>query len=209
MVRITARHNAIARVISDGLKDMLGFNCPPLNENSTVFIRDEEILPERSRNMKPDIWFIEEDVHTHKRTINIIEITCPYGMQTDTAQGRRSSLEIREEEKVNKYSKLIDDIKDTWSIDSNLYVIVVSSLGAITKNTVKTLKKLFITKERSKLIAKRCVIAAIRGSWAIFNGRDIRNSTNNRNKNASDDTDHISSNDLIDEEDGDILNNDN
>lgn len=130
-------------------------------------------------------------------------------MQTDTAQGRRSSLEIREEEKVNKYSKLIDDIKDTWSIDSNLYVIVVSSLGAITKNTVKTLKKLFITKERSKLIAKRCVIAAIRGSWAIFNGRDIRNSTNNRNKNASDDTDHISSNDLIDEEDGDILNNDN
>ena len=209
MVRITARHNAIARVISDGLKDMLGFNCPPLNENSTVFIRDEEILPERSRNMKPDIWFIEEDVHTHKRTINIIEITCPYGMQTDTAQGRRSSLEIREEEKVNKYSKLIDDIKDTWSIDSNLYVIVVSSLGAITKNTVKTLKKLFITKERSKLIAKRCVIAAIRGSWAIFNGRDIRNSTNNRNNNASDDTDHISSNDLIDEEDGDILNNDN
>ena len=203
MVRITARHNAIARVISDGLRNMLQFNCPPLNENSTIFLRDVDPLPEQTRFLKPDIWFIEENAQTHKRTINIIEITCPYGMLTDTAQGRKSSLEVREKEKMDKYNKLIDDIKVTWNIDATLYVIVISSLGAITKNTEQTLKKLFHTKKRSSLIAKRCVIAAIRGSWAIFYGKDIGACTHNNDHNST------SSSHLTDEEDGDILNDEN
>ena len=210
MVRITARHNAIARVISDGLRDSLKLNCPPLNENSSIFIRDEDPLPERSRNLKPDIWFITEDPRTHKRTINIIEITCPYGMLTDTARGRKSSLLVREEEKTNKYSNLIDDIKNTWRVDASLHVIVVSSLGAITKNTESTLKKLFPTKIQSSLIAKRCVIAAIRGSWAIFYGKDLGGYARYNNSDLSSDDNVLTSSDhLTDEEDGDILNNDN
>ena len=49
-------------------------------------------------------------------------------MLTETEQGRKSSLLVREEEKTNKYSKLIDDIKNTWKIYASLHVIVVSSL---------------------------------------------------------------------------------
>ena len=50
------------------------FNCPPLNENSTIFIRDEDPLPERSRNLKTGIWCVTEDARAHKKTVNTIEI---------------------------------------------------------------------------------------------------------------------------------------
>lgn len=75
IVILAARRNAFAHVISNGLINSMRFNCPPLNENSTIFIRDEDPLPERSRNLKPNIWFITEDSRRHKRTVNIIEIT--------------------------------------------------------------------------------------------------------------------------------------
>lgn len=210
MARITKRHNSIARIISDEIRNMRGFDCPPLNENSTIYIRDHDQLPDRSKNLKPDIWYIDENAHTSKKTINVIEITCPYGMLTDTANGRRSTLIVREEEKLNKYNTLISDIKATWNVDANLFVIVISSLGVITKNTKATLKKLFHSKKRRNLIAKRCIIAAIRGSWAVFYGKDIDHSNYvHRPVNSSVDTEQSSSSHLTDEEDGDILNDDN
>lgn len=210
MARITKRHNSIARIISDEIRNMRGFDCPPLNENSTIYIRDHDQLPDRSKNLKPDIWYIDENAQSSKKTINVIEITCPYGMLTDTANGRRSTLVVREEEKLNKYNTLISDIKATWNVDANLFVIVISSLGAITKNTKATLKKLFHSKKRRNLIAKRCIIAAIRGSWAVFYGKDIDHSNFvHRPVNSSVDTEQSSSSHLTDEEDGDILNDDN
>ena len=207
MTKITRRHNEIAHIISSGLKDMWGVDCPPLNENATIFIPDFEQLPDRSRRLKPDIWFVRENPRTRNKTVNIIEITCPYGMLTDTPDGRKSSLEIRENDKLIKYSSLIDDIKSSWNIDATLFIIVISSLGAITKSTEKTLKKLFITKERSNLIAKRCVMAAIRGSYAIFYGKDLNRSLHIApSQVTSDYNDITSSGHLTDEEDGDILN---
>lgn len=94
-------------------------------------------------------------------------------MLTDSPSGRDSSLAIRRREKENKYAPLIDDIKSTWNADASLYVIVISSLGAIPNETVSSLKKIFGTKSRTKVIAKRCVIVAIHGSWAIFFGKEI------------------------------------
>lgn len=96
MSQITKRHNGIVRIISDEIRNMRGFDCPPLNENSTIYIRDEAQLPDRSKNLKPDILYIDVDTHSSKRTINVIEITCPYGLLTDTANGRRSTLAVRE-----------------------------------------------------------------------------------------------------------------
>ena len=207
MVRITARHNSIAKVICDGLMDMYGYSCPPLNENSNVFLPDADSLPDRSKNLKPDIWYIYEDPRTQKKSMMIIEITCPYGMLTDSPQGRISSLDLREKEKADKYKNLIEDIKNTWNIDATLHIIVVSSLGAITRNTVSTIKKLFVTKERGKLIAKRCVMAAIRGSWAIFYGKDLI--TSHRQNRAHNSVDINSSDHLTEEEGGDTLNDEN
>lgn len=48
MANITKRHNEIAHIITDCIRNMLGCNTPPLNENSTVFIPDEPHLPDRS-----------------------------------------------------------------------------------------------------------------------------------------------------------------
>jgi len=209
MTRITARHNEIARILSNGIRDMWKFNTPPLNENSTVFINDEAPLPERSRNFKPDIWFYKTDERTMKKSFTIIEITCPYGMMTDTDSGRKSSLDVRRKEKEDKYAPLIDDIKTTWNADATLHVVVVSSLGAIPKETLTTLKSIFGTKKRASLIAKRCVVAALRGSWAIFFGKNITSSTRSNSTLIQSEDGDLSASDschLTDEEDGDILN---
>ena len=92
MTKITKRHNEIARVITDGIRGMLTFDTPPLNNNSTVFIPDVEPLPERSCNFKPDIWFYSVDERTQKKTFTVIEISCPYGILIDPPSGRDSSL---------------------------------------------------------------------------------------------------------------------
>ena len=209
MPRITARHNEIARVIADGIRDMWKFNTPPMNENSHVFINNDSLLPERSRNFKPDIWFYRTNARTSKKSFTIIEITCPYGMMTDTNTGRESSLDVRRKEKEKKYAPLIEDIKSTWNADAELHVIVVSSLGAIPKETLNTLINIFGTKKRASLIAKRCVVAALRGSWAIFFGKNLLSSHRNDSiPNLSDNNDLSTSDSclLTDEEDGDILN---
>ena len=208
MTSITKRHNDIAHIITDGIRNMLGFNTPPLNENSTVFIPDEPQLPDRSSRFKPDIWFFTTDAQTHKKNVTIIEITCPYAMDTDTPSGRKSSLDIRRDIKLRKYKTLVDDIKDTWNADVSLHVIVISSLGAITVDTIKELKKIFKTKKRVNNIAKRCVIAAIKGSWSIFFGKNIDHSHDSSTSPTvqSDANDITSSCHLTDEEDGDIFN---
>ena len=207
MTSITKRHNEIAHIITDGIRNMLRFDTPPLNENSTVFIPDEPQLPDRSSRFKPDIWFFTTDAHTLKKTVTIIEITCPYAMDTDTPTGRKSSLDIRREDKLKKYEPLVDDIKSTWNADVSLHVIVVSSLGAITTDTEKELMKIFKTKNRANNIAKRCVVAAIKGSWSIFFDKNIDHSHNNTSHTVPSDANNItSSSHLTDEEDGDILN---
>ena len=208
MTKITKRHNEIARVISDGLRDMWKFNCPPLNENSTVFVVDEDQLPERSRNFKPDIWFYTTDPLTQKKSFTIIEITCPYGMLSDSDNGRTSTLDQRREEKLQKYAPLIDDIKTSWNANATLHVIVVSSLGAIPKETIDSLNSLFDSKKRSNTIAKRCVITAIRGSWAIFYGKDLISRCHHDaipDPSDADDFTSSSSSHLTDEEVGDNL----
>lgn len=63
-----------------------------------------------------------------------------------------------------------------------------------------------ISKERGSLIAKRCVIAAIRDSWAVFYRKYLGNVHTNYNvSNSSDSSDYSQFDHLTDEEDGDIL----
>ena len=128
-------------------------------------------------------------------------------MMTDTNTGRESSLDIRRHNKEVKYAPLIEDIKSTWNLDASLHIIVVSSLGAVPIETFKTLKVLFKTKKLASLIAKRCVVAALRGSWAIFYGKDTNNAHyHDTVQDPSEFSDSPSSSHLTDEEDGDILN---
>lgn len=65
-----------------------------MNENSKILIAEEEYLPEKSRNFKPDIWFYTTNEIIQKKSFTIIKITCPYGMMADTNSGRESSLDI-------------------------------------------------------------------------------------------------------------------
>ena len=161
-------------------------------------------LPDRSKNFRPDIWFINEDRISHRKTVNIIEITCPYSMMFDTPSGRKSTLEIRRTNKINKYTPLIDDICSSWNVDACLHIIVVSSLGVVPKETIITFRNIFHSDKRAISVARRCVIAAIKGSWTVFFGKDLNAPFLNSLDRNNDLTDS-SQNHLTDEEDGDIL----
>jgi len=104
---------------------------------------------------------------------------------------------------IDGLRRMIDSV-DNFSANVCLHIIVVSSLGAVPKETIKTLRNIFHSDKRAVSVARRCVTAAIKGSWAVFYGKDVNapfvNSLD-RNNDLSD----SSQSHLTDEEDGDIL----
>ena len=71
-----------------------------------------------------------------------------------------------------------------YSLKVNYFVVVVSSLGAVPKETLNDLYKLYNNKKTAQLVAKRCCIAALRESmFLIYDNNSTRNSNNNHNSN--------------------------
>ncbi|OHT00059.1 hypothetical protein TRFO_33290 [Tritrichomonas foetus] len=169
---ITLRQDNIAHVIANCIKDTLGpLDAPPIHENCNVSIANYPDLPDRSKHLKPDIWYsklINNVLH-----VWIVEVTCPYAMLTDTATGRISTLHVRRLKKVQKYTPLVEDIELSWNAKVSLAIIVVSSLGVIPKDTFNEIKNITRTKKRALITAKRCAHVAIAGSWRIFTGHNV------------------------------------
>lgn len=170
--KLTKRHNAIADEVIKGIKDPKNiiFNkSRPININNTT-------LHGNSKLLQPDIWFLSNN----NKTLNIIEVTVPYGQISNG----KSTLDSRREEKLNKYQELINDCKNTFNLKVNYFVVVVSSLGAVPKETLNDLYKLYNNKKTAQLVAKRCCIAALRESmFLIYDNNSTRNSNNNHNSN--------------------------
>ena len=170
----TKRHNAIVEEIIKGIR-----KCNTRN-NNIIFNRNTKVIDRSHRtivNLKPDIWFINNN------KLTLIEINSPYGTMNDRNDGPKSSLQLRREEKINKYKEYIELCKNRLKIDVELYVIVISSLGIIPNETNKDLKKLFNgNKKVLHLVARRCVVATLRESMLIFY-RIYEKSKNSLNQN--------------------------
>ena len=158
----TPRHDAVLKEIIKGIKELH-------NDNNIIFkysipiTRNGISLPDDTKRLKPDAWFFKDN------KLSIIEITCPYGTLKDHEGRRESSLTIQRNVKLNKYKKLVEDCKKKFRVDATLYVIVVSSLGAVPKETMEEIKRLLEHNTKlAKLVAKRCTTAALRESMKIY-----------------------------------------
>lgn len=185
---IKGRHDAVAKIFADNLKD----DHPdiPIFEDKPIFIKDLEKLPEEVASMKPDIWFCEEA--NGDLNITIIEFSIPFGTMTNDSNGARiSSLSKVRQEKEVKYKALIRHLQNIYKAKVYYYVVVVSSLGAMPKETLKVLKDLF--KKKHKNIAYKIVDTVCSHSYSIFNKKQRRNKTKSSNPNrivsSSDDSD--------------------
>lgn len=68
-----------------------------------------------------------------------------------------------------KYSTLKCDIENHFHLKAELHIIIVSSLGAIEKETINEIQKIAkCSKNATRLWAKRISIAALRGSYLLF-----------------------------------------
>ena len=156
---MTLRHNSVQNVV---LKEIRNKFKVPVKNNSTVRIGNRQ-LPQRSSTLKPDLWF------EYNNEIQIVEFTVPYGDMTTSQGNRVSSLTKCYNDKVQKYSNLLLDIKQTYNKNAYLTVVVVSSLGVIPSKTCNALQKLLSLSKRSlQKLARRIVFEAMRGSYLLF-----------------------------------------
>lgn len=160
----TPRHNAVVEIIA-ALVEKHTHGKVIMNRSRTVKL-DDISLPERSKNLKPDLWYVKPDGE-----LVLIEVTIPYAQQTSKRGQCETTLECRRAEKRAKYTDLVADCRATYKTATNLYVFVISSLGAIPKETLDETTRLTGGNEKmAALWVKRMAIACIRESLILFYG---------------------------------------
>jgi hypothetical protein len=159
----TRRHNAVVRRIRTKIAEKLHVN--PL-ENSTVRINGARLNDQHLQLLKPDLQFVINN------KLHLVEITTPYGERTQRNQrqgGRVSSLALARQQKVEKYTPLVNACAAQFGIQVELFTVVISSLGAIPPETRKDLQILLGLRkfEEAKFLRSLC-IDACRGSYLMF-----------------------------------------
>ena len=158
------RHDSIVGILAETVRKQAGRETRPLHFDSTIKGPEgEDLEDEETRRLKPDIWFYEG------RTLKVIEVTVPYGQMTERGGERISTLKARREEKENKYEHLMAAARRQFQVQTELFVIVVSSLGAVPEETLRDLRRLVLA--QANTTAKRLVAAALKGSRDIYLGR--------------------------------------
>lgn len=173
---LTKRHNNIQNIVMGYMKTRIGNNMHLLT-NSTVNIEGKHI-DEKFSSLKPDI------ISWNDKKLYIIEFSCPY----DNVSSNGNTLNKTYETKVNKYKELVEECKRVYNKDTKYFVIIVSSLGAIHRKSIKALCKLLhISKNDTRTrdaILRRLSLASCIGSYFIFNKlkfKPIEVDTNNTN----------------------------
>ena len=157
----TKRHNNIQNIVLSYMQKRLNKGMH-ITTNKTVNVDGIRINEEFS-SMKPDI------VAWSKDKVIIVEFSVPY----DNISRNGNKIDIVYNEKVKKYKGLVEACKKAYNREVKQYTIIVSSLGAINKNSINDIKKLLnITeyeKKTMKTILRRLSLAACVGSYFIFN----------------------------------------
>jgi hypothetical protein len=167
MVKMTERHNALSGVIKRAVMEELGDQITNgIFDNVTVQI---EGLSDEVSRQKPDLWFISDTNGT--RRMELIEFTCPYGYisQPDERGNRVNSLEQAYKKKHAKYALLAEEIQERANLEVRVTVIVVSSLGAVYRESLKELGKMLrCSKTTLRKLAKRMSETVITGSMKLW-----------------------------------------
>ena len=162
----TKRHNNVQNIILSYMKARLNKNTH-FTTNKTLRI-DGIRIDEEFANMKPDI------VAWTKDKVMIVEFSVPYDNETEKGM----KINTVYNEKVEKYKGLVEACKKTYNREVKQFTIIVSSLGAINKNSINDIKKLLniaeYEKKTMKTILRRLSLAACIGSYFIFNNLKLK-----------------------------------
>lgn len=124
---------------------------------------DGKHIKERLSQLKPDI------IAWDQKHIKMAEFSCPYANVGE--QGNKLTNVFNE--KKDKYKELVQECERVYKRKVKLYVIIVSSLGAIQKQSIDDIKKLLkISASDNKLLStilRRLSLAACIGSYFIYN----------------------------------------
>jgi len=197
----TERHNEVQKVFRNYLEKKLKKKDIIIRENCTIKIGDRGLTGEEG-NLKPDLWYIED------KKITIVEFTFPFGQNTRKRNGieqedeEESRTVIRaRREKSQKYERLIEKCKEELELDTEYYIIIISSLGAVPEKTLTDLKKIFGVKKYQK-IAREMVRKVISESRKIY--LDWRRKEKKQDNNSERDDNNIEN---IESDDNNIRNN--
>lgn len=146
------RHDAIVRYIARAV-------ATERSSEVKLDARVTEVELEQCRNMKPDIQIWNRD----RNQVKILEVNSPYGKRWEG----RDSLQEKYEAKRSKYLPLIKELNDR-GIEAQLYVIVVSSLGAVYKETEKAIYSLIKNKRAAEKTVRVISTIAITESAKLW-----------------------------------------
>ena len=157
----TKRHNNIQNIIMQYMKKRCGQNMN-YRTNSTLNIENKHVK-ESLRMLKPDI------IAWDKEKILIVEFSCPYANVGE--HGNKLNNVYRE--KHDKYKALADECERVYKRKTSTYTIIVSSLGAVQKQSIDDIRKLLkIDAHENRLmntILRRLSLTACIGSYFIYN----------------------------------------
>ena len=150
----TKRHNRVQNVIVEYLKDMARVEEIHCDKAITSIN-----LPEHLKLLRPDISVWSDN----RSYLKLIEISVPYA----TFNWGSDSLKASYDAKKQKYGELVQALRDL-NIHVELFVIIVSSLGAVYDDSRLEINKLINDKKRAKTLIKRISANAIIGSLEIW-----------------------------------------
>ena len=186
------RHNMVQRVILEELTRKFGQNKVTIDKG--VNINGQQVAPPFNR-LRPDI------VVTDEKTIHIVEFTVPYDhLKEDKSEAMVSAYQ----QKVDKYRDLVIQCRTQFNMKVDLTIVVVSSLGAILKKSIKEVKKLLglnikAHKAKTNRILRRMSMAACIGSYFIY--YNIKFRENDQHKGLNDNESDMSEKEATENED--------
>ena len=153
-VQYTQRHNDVQKIIVDYMKKLLCIE--EIYTDKSLHLTN---MPDDIRRLRPDVvaWA------NNRSKCYIVEVSVPYACQSF---GNNSLMTVYQHKK-EKYRPLINFIQ-RLNIQVQLFVIVVSSLGAVHHDTITDINRLFPIRKVNSTIIKRVSRAALTGSMKIW-----------------------------------------
>lgn len=149
---IMDRHDSIVNLLAEALR----------TEEHAYVAKDARIFAvelQQNRRLKPDLQFWNAE----GTKVLLIEVNSPYAKSWEA----QDSLQEKYEAKQEKYRDLVRELQDK-GIRVKLVVVVVSSLGAVYKESEEEVKRLIPNRKKANQLCRKLSTTALYGSAKIW-----------------------------------------
>jgi hypothetical protein len=174
---MTKRHNKVSDVVRRGVARLLAKDLrSEIHENQPIEV---DGLADELRSLRPDMVFEQlnpgdqytyhgpdgELLHSDKRTIEIVEFSCPYAYFSHGGD----TLKRVYEEKKRKYTTLAQEVARLREQRVRITAVIVSSMGAVYEESLRDLQGILrCTNKEIQKLGRRMSEAALMGSMEIY-----------------------------------------